>query len=218
MIWEFVTTALSISVPGALLIILHYYKANKTLMIHQKSEIFDRKQKMYRYFLRHFFETVSLSKNPLREKGNWRIGNYFYNELLCLASKEVMDAYHNYLLMQDKPAINDIQFTDAKKELLSAIRKDLTNETIIDDTMLFFAASDGISFAYKFMNEHYSVLKPHNLTNLENFAQIDVNTIASKTKLDHGQLQRIKDIASNEVQIDLEYRKLMQQLAICNNI
>ena len=212
MILDIITTILGIGGSGAILLLLHHYKAKQALMIHQNAKNFDRKQKMYRYFLLHFFETVPLVRNPLREKGNWRIGAYFYNELLCLAGKEVMDAYNRFLLVQDDPNRTDNHYTDAKNALLTEIRKDLTGETIMTDRLLVFAPSDGISEAYRFMSENYSILKLHQLTNLSSFAQIDVEKIASETKLEPTQLRRIKELACKEVQIDLEYRNIIKQL------
>ena len=179
-------TTLAISVAT------YYYNARQKLKVHHKSEIFERKQKMYRQFLQHFPEKVPLTRIPIYDKGNWKIGDYFYNELLSLASTDVMKTYHKYLSIQDESKVDDIEYDNARKDLLIAIRKDLTGETISRDDIIYFAPPEEISVAYRFIRANYRILQPYNLTNLKNFAQINIDKISSETALDASELRQIK--------------------------
>ena len=199
----------------AISVATHYYNAQQKLRVHHKSEIFERKQKMYRQFLQHFPEKVPLTRIPIYDKGNWKIGDYFYNELLSLASTDVMKAYHKYLSIQDKPKVDDIEYDNASKDLLITIRKDLTGEIISRDDIVYFAPPEEISVAYRFIRANYSILQPYDLTNLKNFAQINIDKISSETVLDTSKLRQIKDIAEEEIKRDGEFREFLQQIK-CN--
>ena len=208
-IYEIIAALIGATISGVILLQIHHSKVKQELEIHQKKDVFDRKQKMYRSFVNNFMALLDVRGNPTHDFANWRVGNYLYNELLFIANDSVIRAFNKYLKYEktDDP----IEFTNITKDVLIAIREDLYGETINRDDINFIRQSRDVDKAFQSINEYYESLEKLNLTNFENFSEIDTKDVAEKTGIPIEKLDFIKKIALNEIRIQSEFTRFLEK-------
>ena len=164
---------------------------------------------MYRSFVNNFMAQMDLRGNPTHDFANWRIGNYRYNELLFIASEEVIKAFNKYLKYDQTG--DDAEFTNITKDVLIAIRKDLYGETISRDEINFIRPTRNADKALEIINKYYSRLEKYDLTNFKNFANADANQLSTKTGIDVKGLDFVKKTVLVEIKIESEFDQFLEK-------
>lgn len=213
---QIVIASTGATISGIILLITHHSKVKQELEIHRKKEVFERKQRMYRSLVNQFLKFLDLKSNPTHDRGNWRIGNYLYTELILVGGKSVIQAFNNHLKSKLADTDSDIEHTNKIKDILIAIRKDLYDEELDYDEINFIQPTQETHKALSIIEEHYPILKSYELTTLQKISDMDIEKMSSEIKISTEKLKFLKDTALQERKIQEDFDDYINKL-IFNN-
>lgn len=214
---QIIIASVGATISGVILLITHHSKVKQELEIHRKKEVFERKQRMYRNLVDQFLAFLDLKHNPTHDRGNWRIGNYLYTELVLIGGKSVIQAFNNHLKSKLKGTDNDIEHTNKIKDVLIAIRKDLYDEELDYDEINFIQPTQETHTALSIIEENYPAFESYNLTTLQEISDMDIEKIHSETKIPIEKLSFLKNTALQERKIQDEFEIYLDKIVLNND-
>lgn len=195
-------------VSGFFLLRSHHSKVRQEIKIHRENELFDRKQKAYRELLKVLSRSEDYS-NFLGTPINWKIIRYFYDEIMLIGSKEVIEKT-NELLSDESP--NTKNSDKIMKQLWYAIRKDLYDEKISIDNMKMIRPSPKTIRALALHNVVYFKLKSLGIDTIAKTREMDVDDINKKSQIDKSDLNLIKEMAKEELENENELKRFLEDI------
>lgn len=216
-IYEIIAAIMGVTISGWFLLRSHHNKIKEELEIHREKEVFNRKQIMYRTLVNYFLELLDLKSNTKHERGNWRIGNYLYTELLLIGGKPVITAFTIHLKAKLAGTDNDIEHSNKIKDILVGIREDLYHHKLDRDEINFIQPTQETYDALEIIEESYSDFEKFGLTTLEKASKMNVEQIANETSIPKEKLEFLKKIALTEKKIYDEFTDYLNNLILNND-
>jgi len=205
------------TISGSILLLIHHFRVKQELKIHREKEVFERKQIMYRNLVNYFLKLLDLKSNPTHDKGNWRIGNYLYTELLLVGGKSVIDAFTIHLKAKLAERDNDVEHTNKIKDILIGIRNDLYHHKLNRDDINFIQPTSEANEALKIIEDNYSDFEKFDSTTLEKASKINVEQMVRETSIPKNKLEFLKKTALHEMKIYDEFSRYLTNLILNND-
>jgi len=215
---QIIIASVGATISGFFLLIIHHSKVKEELEIHRKKEVFDRKQKMYRDFYNYFLERLNLESNAIHDRGNWRIGDYFYTELLLIGGENVIHAVNKHLNAKLAGNVNNTEESNNIKDILIEIRKDLYGENLDKSDINFIQSTQDTNDALEIIENNYDILKKYDFTTLQSITKMDVEQMVKTTQISEEKLNFLKNVALKEKKIYDEFRQFLDNASLNHDI
>lgn len=214
---QIIIASVGATISGIVLLLTHHSRVKQELEIHRKKDVFERKQRMYRNLVDEFIKFLDLRFNPQHDRGNWRIGNYLYMELMLIGGEPVIHALNQHLKAKLVDSDDDTEHTNKIKDILVAIRKDLYDEKLNHNEINFIQPTQETHTALSLVEENYPVFESYNLTTLQEISDMDIEKIHSETKIPTEKLSFLKKTALRERKIQEDFEAYMDKIILNND-